>query len=361
MVNNKKGNLWILILVCMGCIIISTVAYVAMKARMQSEFLAITITVAVAITLCVCVWQIFSQLENMVPKSERERIKAEKLAEEARKKQLAEVQSHEVTYPEPQRPQIVVQNTIVNQHEIINEVNTEVVNNVVNDITNNNVNMVEAISVANAASQANAEAEANAPTDVNVESPTINVTPPPVNVEPPVVNVEIPKPTPTAPFASVQDVDTSVTDDTYLDSIAAHELARQKREAEKVNAIMAYLKTAMPPFMPKDQIERLCHEVLEWIKDPEYIPTDGVHAYREFSTLDARHLICNISERLGRNYLGHNRSQFIKALFAETCRQLEEPAIYKNIKERPKEGHIKYDKPDEGSIAFHYELLEQSI
>ena len=49
----------------------------------------------------------------MVPKSERERIKAEKLAEEARKKQLAEVQSHEVTRPEPQQPQIVVQNTIL--------------------------------------------------------------------------------------------------------------------------------------------------------------------------------------------------------------------------------------------------------
>ena len=79
MANNKKANLWILRLVCMGCIIISTVAYVVMKARMQSEFLAITITVAVAITLCV--WHIFTQLENMVPKSERERIKAERLAE----------------------------------------------------------------------------------------------------------------------------------------------------------------------------------------------------------------------------------------------------------------------------------------
>lgn len=134
-----------------------------------------------------------------------------------------------------------------------------------------------------------------------------------------------------------------------------------RRESDKVNAIMAYLKVAMPPFMPKDQVERLCQEVLEWIKDPEYFPTEGVHVYREFSTLDARHLICNISERLGKNYIGHNRSQFIKALFAETCQQLEEPAIYKNIKERPLEGHIKYDKPDEGSIAFHYELLEQSI
>ena len=358
---DKSEKYFILSAILGGCILISYLVFVIVKNGTQDTAFASICFAIVAMALCGGAYHIFNKLYNLVPKSERERIKAEKLAEEARKKQLAEVQSHEVTYPEPQRPQIVVQNTIVNQHEIINEVNTEVVNNVVNEVINDNVNMVEAISVANAASQANAEAEANAPTDVNVESPTINVTPPPVNVEPPVVNVEIPKPTPTAPFASVQDVDTSVTDDTYLDSIAAHELARQKREAEKVNAIMAYLKIAMPPFMPKDQIERLCHEVLEWIKDPEYIPTDGVHAYREFSTLDARHLICNISERLGRNYLGHNRSQFIKALFAETCRQLEEPAIYKNIKERPKEGHIKYDKPDEDNIAFHYELLEQSI
>lgn len=175
------------------------------------------------------------------------------------------------------------------------------------------------------------------------------------------MNVEIPQPTPAVPFADITDVDTTVEGESYLDTIVAHEQARKKREADKVNAFMAYLKVAMPPFMPKDQIERLCQEVLEWIKDPEYIPTEGVHAYREFGTLDARHLICNISERLGKNYIGHNRSQFIKALFAETCHQLEEPAIYKNIKERPLEGHIKYDKPDKGSIDFHYDLLEQSI
>ena len=125
MVNNKKGNLWLLISLWVACIIMSTVVYVALYDKTHDYFIAIISTVGIAVFACACVWQIFSQLENMVPKSERERIKAEKLAEEARKKQLAEVQSHEVTRPEPQQPQIVVQNTIVNQHEIINEVNTE--------------------------------------------------------------------------------------------------------------------------------------------------------------------------------------------------------------------------------------------
>ena len=342
MANNKNGNLWILILVCMGCIIISTVAYVVMKARMQNEFLAVTVTVAVAITLCVCAWQIFTQLENMVPKSERERIKAEKLAEDARKKRLAEVQGHEVSQPETQQPQIVIQNTIVNQHEIINEVNTEVVNNVINDISNENVNV----------------AEANAPTEVKAESPTVNVTPSEVKAGPSMPNVEAPQPTPTAPFANIPDVDTTVGGESYLDTIAAHEQARKKREADRVNAIMAYLKIAMPPFMPQDQLRQLLREVMEWIKDPEYRPANGVCAYKEFTTLDARHLICNISTRLSNSHGGHNRSWLVKTLFAETCRELEEPAIYKNMRLNPMQGHIKIDDPDEDGIAFHYELLE---
>ncbi|MBQ0058063.1 MAG: hypothetical protein KBT20_10450 [Bacteroidales bacterium] len=45
-----------------------------------------------------------------------------------------------------------VQNTIVNQHKIINEVNTEVVSNVVNDITKNNVNIAEAVADSSSAS-----------------------------------------------------------------------------------------------------------------------------------------------------------------------------------------------------------------
>jgi len=198
---DKSEKYFILSAILGGCILISYLVFVIVKNGTQDTAFATICFAIVAVALCGGAYHIFNKLYNLVPKSERERIKAEKLAEEARKKQLAEVQSHEVSRPEPQQPQIVVQNTIVNQHEIINEVNTEVVN--------------------------------------NVESPTINVTPPPVTVEPPIVNVEIPKPTPTAPFASVQDVDTTIEGESYLDSIAAHEQARKKREADKVNAIMA--------------------------------------------------------------------------------------------------------------------------
>lgn len=135
---NKKDNsekYFILSAILGGCILISYLVFVIVKNGTQDTAFASICFAIVAVALCGGAYHIFNKLYNLVPKSERERIKAEELAKESRKEQLAEVQSHEVSRPEPQQPQIVVQNTIVNQHEIINEVNTEVVNNVVNDIT----------------------------------------------------------------------------------------------------------------------------------------------------------------------------------------------------------------------------------
>ena len=64
----------------------STVVYVELYDKTHDYFIAIISTVGIAVFACACVWQIFSQQENMVPKSERECIKADKLAEEVRKR-----------------------------------------------------------------------------------------------------------------------------------------------------------------------------------------------------------------------------------------------------------------------------------
>lgn len=148
---DKSEKYFILSAILGGCILISYLVFVIVKNGTQDTAFASICFAIVAVALCGGAYHIFNKLYNLVPKSERERIKAEKLAEDATKKQLAEVHTHEVSRPEPQQPQIVVQNTIVNQHEIINEVNTEVVKNVADNIPNNNVNIVEGISVANAA------------------------------------------------------------------------------------------------------------------------------------------------------------------------------------------------------------------
>ena len=96
-----------------------------------------------------------------------------------------------------------------------------------------------------------------------------------------------------------------------------------------------------------------------WISNPEYLPETGVHAYKEFTTLDAGHLICNISARLGKSHGGHKRSMFVKKIFAETCKDLENLAIYKNMKYAPTVGNIKIDEPVKGNFDFHYQSEDE--
>ena len=355
MANNKKGNLWILILVCMGCIIISTVAYVVMKARMQSEFLAITITVAVAITLCVCAWQIFTQLENMVPKSERERLKAEKLAKEACKKQLTEVQSHEVSRPESQQPQIVVQNTIVNQHEIINEVNTEVVNNVVNDITNNNVNIAEAVADSSSASIASAMADAYAESHPKENTKPTETAPSGTTTETPAEESEPVSDKEEAPIVEPCDANA-----TYLAGIKYYEKMQAVDAQKKLVTIEQYVRFIMAPFVEDKYMDDLWKELRGFIENPKYEPTPFTQFKVTLNSFDVRHLIWNIVTRLGygkgQPYNGDNCADFILALFPTICQYNGVPmerSSLKNLTLESQNENIHLDRPIPKQFGFH--------
>lgn len=326
---------------------------------MQSEFLAITITVAVAITLCVCVWQIFTQLENMVPKSERERIKAEKLAEEARKKQLAEVQSHEVTRPEPQQPQIVVQNTIVNQHEIINEVNTEVVNNVVNnvvnDITNNNVNIAEAVADSSSASIASAEANAYAESHPVENTKPTESTPSGNTTETPTEDSEPASVKEKAP--TVEPCDANAT---YLAGVKYHEKMQAADAQKKVVTIEEYVRFIMAPFIEDKYMDDLWKELRGFIENPKYEPTPFTKFKVTLNSFDVRHLIWNIATRLGygkwKPYNSENCAVFILWLFPTICQYNGVPmdiSSLQNLTATSENENIHLDRPDSKRFGFH--------
>ena len=355
MANNKKGNLWILILVCMGCIIISTVAYVVMKARMQSEFLAITITVAVAITLCVCAWQIFTQLENMVPKSERERLKAEKLAKEACKKQLTEVQSHEVSRPESQQPQIVVQNTIVNQHEIINEVNTEVVNNVVNDITNNNVNIAEAVADSSSASIASAMADAYAESHPKENTKPTETAPSGTTTETPAEESEPVSDKEEAPIVEPCDANA-----TYLAGIKYYEKMQAVDAQKKLVTIEQYVRFIMAPFVEDKYMDDLWKELRAFVENPTYEPNPFTQFKVKLLSFDVKHIIWNIATRLGygkgQPYNSENCAVFILRLFPDICQYNGVPmdiSSLQNLTATSENENIHLDRPDSKQFGFH--------
>lgn len=354
MANNKKGNLWILISVCLGCIIMSTVVYVAMLAFTHDYFVAIICAVCVATFACVCVWQVFTQLENLVPKKERERIKAEQLAEEERKRQLAERPEPE---PVPQPIQIEVHNhnTMLNQQEIVNEVKTEVVTNVVNDITNNNVNVAEA------------SATAQAPTEVNVEAPNITVEVPRQET------IIVPKSEPVDFDTLIDksntkqaDIDCSVNSEDYKTRNSEFIQAQVNKHNNMLKAVVEYVQKTMSSHMRPTEIEKLCKEILAWANYKDYKP-NAVVVDGDLSTYDVSHFIWNIAERLGteKRYTGENKGNFIKLLFPKICSQIEASTLASNLRAKASDGKIHIDEMEKNpktntvNIAFHYPTKQE--
>ena len=257
---DKSEKYFILSAILGGCILISYLVFVIVKNGTQDTAFASICFAIVAVALCGGAYHIFNKLYNLVPKSERERIKAEKLAEEARQKQLAEVQSREVSRPEPQQPQIVVQNTIVNQHEIINEVNTEVVNNVVNDITNNNVNIAEAVADSSSASIASAAADAYAESHPVENTKPTESTPSGNTTETPTDESESASVKEEAP--TVEPCDANAT---YLAGVKYHEKMQAADAQKKVVTIEEYVRFIMAPFIEDKHMDDLWKELRGFI------------------------------------------------------------------------------------------------
>jgi hypothetical protein len=356
----KKDNYWILISLWVACIIMSTLVYVAMNAATHNAFLSVTVTVAVAVLACICVWQIFTQLDNMVPKSERERIKAVKLAEEERKKQLANQQPVEITKPEPpQQPiQIEVHNTVLNQHEIVNHVHTDIENHVVNDITNNNINVAQA------------NATAVAPTEVTVEAPIINVeapkptpttAPTPQSVSQPKTEQPASEPEPIIPpVIEEPQIDTSVNPEKYESLNRAFQQKQREKTIKMRDCVVEYIHITMAPYMLPTEIEKLGNEVMLWADSTTYEP-QPVKVQGRLSTTDVYHFIWNIAERLStdRKYTGDDKAKFIKLLFPTICSDVEISSISRNLKVKPREGNIHIDEMVKGRIDFHYDPDEE--
>ena len=79
---DKSEKYFILSAILGGCILISYLVFVIVRNGTHDIAFASICFAVVAIALCGGTFHIFNKLYNIVPKSERERIKAEKLAEE---------------------------------------------------------------------------------------------------------------------------------------------------------------------------------------------------------------------------------------------------------------------------------------
>lgn len=128
-------------------------------------------------------------------------------------------------------------------------------------------------------------------------------------------------------------------------------------EAERsrvLAAIIEYVHYTMSCFMKEEDMPSFCQEIVNWADDPYYAPKSA-NLKVKLSTIELRHFIWNIGERLGREngYDGYARALFAMSLFPMEFTGIEIDTV-KNFTVEPRKGRIKLDRPDPESYEFHY-------
>ena len=131
---------------------------------------------------------------------------------------------------------------------------------------------------------------------------------------------------------------------------------QKQRRQDTISAIMEYVTHTMSPYIyDNGELEKLCDAIRMWADDWQHI-TVPIRLKSTLTTLDLRHFVWNIAERLGskKDYTGEVRAIFIKRMFPNVMKDIELDSI-RNFKFQPDAGSIMIDEPDRGDYHFHYE------
>ena len=143
-------------------------------------------------------------------------------------------------------------------------------------------------------------------------------------------------------------------EDSYIQRCKAYEQEQEQRWKDTVAAILDYARYTMSPYVyDNEELENLCEEVRHWSEEYTYSPIP-IRLKQRLTTLDLRHFVWNIGERLGtkNGYNGYARADFIKAMFPDVMKDIEQDSI-RNFKFQPNKGSIVIDEPDEDDYHFH--------
>lgn len=135
-----------------------------------------------------------------------------------------------------------------------------------------------------------------------------------------------------------------------------YQMAQEQKRKDIIDAIMDYTTRTMSPFVSNnEELAKLCDEIRKWADDYTYTPVP-IRLNQRLTTLDLRHFVWNIGERLGtkNGYNGYARADFIKAMFPEIFLGIELDSI-RNFKFQANKGSIVIDEPDKNDYRFHCE------
>ena len=144
--------------------------------------------------------------------------------------------------------------------------------------------------------------------------------------------------------------------DLYAQRCKEYQREQEQRRQNTIDAIMGYVTHTMSPYIyDNDELEKLLDAIRKWADDWQHIPVP-IRLKSTLTTLDLRHFVWNIAERLGskKDYSGRVRADFIKRMFPDEMRDIEQDSI-RNFKFQPDTGNIVIDEPNKGDYHFHFE------
>ena len=143
--------------------------------------------------------------------------------------------------------------------------------------------------------------------------------------------------------------------DLYAIRCKEFQRVQEQRRQDTISAIMEYVTHTMSPYIyDNGELEKLCDAIRKWADDWRHNPVP-IRLKSTLTTLDLRHFVWNIAERLGskKDYTGEVRAIFIKKMFPDVMKDIELDSI-RNFKFQPDTGSIMIDEPDKGDYHFHY-------
>lgn len=179
-------------------------------------------------------------------------------------------------------------------------------------------------------------------------------------IEPLNVSVESVQPMPKKNMAAISLTTTQpeTPQSIYNRCKSAHHEQQTRQREEMLQCINTYILEAMSPFCDMESINTIQKNMMGWADDKNHEPSP-VYVSKDLTTLDLRHFVWNIAERLqffGMDYSCTQRGLFVKRMFPDICRNAEADYLAKNLTHKRNEGFIKLDKPDKNSFLFHNKM-----
>ena len=128
------------------------------------------------------------------------------------------------------------------------------------------------------------------------------------------------------------------------------------KKKQELSAITEYVNFIMAPFINPDDMETFTNEILSFATDAAYKPTPWKGLKGTLTSFDVRHLIWNITARLGlgkgKPYSTDICAKFILTMFPDICEGLDFSTL-RNLRVTSQTDKIHLDELEQDKFDFH--------